>query len=203
MEYKGILPDLFREGQGTVVEGRLVKTNKIEAEKVFAKHDENYMPTSIIKQLETTEYWKKNYSSNSLLDEKIPKFSSKSLIDKNLVLTNHNIKDKITIINFFASWCLPCKDEHPLLMDLKKNFPKLMIIGFDYKDNNEDGLKFLSVNGNPYNFVGIDHDGKIGLEFGVFGLPETLLTNSQGKIIYRHTGPLSNEVIQEKIIPNL
>ena len=78
-----------------------------------------------------------------------------------------------------------------------------MIIGFDYKDNNEDGLKFLSVNGNPYNFVGIDHDGKIGLEFGVFGLPETLLTNSQGKIIYRHTGPLSNEVIQEKIIPNL
>ena len=132
-----------------------------------------------------------------------PIAASKMVIDKNLVLTHHNIKEKITIINFFASWCLPCKDEHPLLMDLKKKFPKLMIIGFDYKDSNEEGLKFLSVNGNPYNFVGIDHDGKIGLEFRVFGLPETLLTNSQGKIIYRHTGPLSNEVIQEKIIPNL
>ena len=203
VEYKGILPDLFKEGQGAVIEGILINNNKIQADKVFAKHDENYMPVSIKKQLEETEYWKKDYPANSFLNENIPEFSSKGLIERNLIITNYEIKDKITIINFFASWCLPCKNEHPLFLSLKNQFPELMIVGFNYKDKNEDAIKFLSTNGNPYSFVGIDYDGRIGLEFGVLGLPETLLTNNQGKIIYRHIGPLSDEIILKKIIPNL
>ena len=203
VEYKGILPDLFQEGQGAVIEGILIKNNKIKADKVFAKHDENYMPVSIKKQLEATEYWKKDYPANSFLNENIPEFSAKGLIERNLKITNYEIKDKITIINFFASWCLPCKDEHPLFINLKNQYPELKIVGFNYKDKNEDAIKFLSTNGNPYSFVGIDYDGRIGLEFGVLGLPETLLTNNQGKIIYRHIGPLSDEIILKKIIPNL
>ncbi len=78
-----------------------------------------------------------------------------------------------------------------------------MIIGFNHKDKKEDAIKFLSLGGNPYSFVGIDADGKIGLEFGVFGLPETFLTNENGKIIYKHIGPLSKKIIQNDIIPNL
>ena len=93
--------------------------------------------------------------------------------------------------------------EHPLLMDLKNNFPELTILGIDHMDKKEDAVKFLSVNGNPYTFVGSDPDGMIGLEFGVFGLPETFLTNSFGDIIYKHTGPLSKEVIKKEIIPKL
>ena len=118
-----------------------------------------------------------------------PIFEVFNLINNDHILTNSDIENKITIINFFASWCLPCKDEHPILMELKNNFPKLMIIGFNYKDNNKDALKFLKTNGNPYSFVGIDNNGKIGFEFGVLGLPETFLTNNKGKIIYRLSGP--------------
>ena len=203
VEYNGILPDMFKEKQGAVVEGILVKKNRINANKVFAKHDENYMPATIKKQLEETNYWKKNYSLSDLSYEKIPEFTTKNLIDDNLILTSDDIKDKITLINFFASWCLPCMIEHPLLIDLKNNFPRLTIIGINHKDKKEDAVKYLSTNGNPYSFVGVDFNGKIGLEFGVFGLPETYLTNSVGDIIYKLTGPLSNEIIQKEIIPNL
>ena len=203
VEYSGILPDLFREKQGTVVEGILINKNKIEATRIFAKHDENYMPASIKTQLEASDYWKKDYPINELSYENIPEFNTEGLLDKNRTLTNHDIKDKIILINFFASWCLPCKIEHPLLMELKNNFPKLMIIGLNHKDKKEDAIQFLSTNGNPYSFIGVDLDGAIGLEFGVFGLPETFFINSDGKIIYKHTGPLSNEVIQKEIVPNL
>ena len=203
VEYKGILPDLFREGQGTVLEGKIINNNKIIAKKVFAKHDENYMPASIKNQLKNNDYWKKNYSSNEQFSQIVPKFKSENLFNNKEFLTEDKIQNKVTLINFFASWCLPCKTEHPLLMDLKKEFPDLMILGFDHKDSKNDALKFLSNNGNPYSFVGLDPDGKIGLEFGVFGLPETFLTNNQGKIIFKHTGPLSTKVIQKKLIPNL
>ena len=159
------------------------------------------MPASIKKQLQDSNYWKKNYSF--LKYEKIPEFSSYSLLDKNNILTNNDIVNKITLINFFASWCLPCKTEHPLLMDLKNNFPELIILGINHKDKKEDAVKFLSDNGNPYTFVGIDLDGMIGLEFGVFGLPETYLTNSSGDIIYKHTGPLTKGVIKKEIATKL
>ena len=203
VEYNGILPDMFREKQGAVIEGILIKKNKINASKVFAKHDENYMPASIQKQLKASDYWEKDYSLNNLSYEIIPKFSTTNLFDNKLLITNDDIKNKITLINFFASWCLPCKTEHPLLMDLKNNFPELIILGINHKDKKEDAVKFLSANGNPYTFVGVDFDGMIGLEFGVFGLPETYLTNSSGDIIYKHTGPLSADVIKKEIVPKL
>ena len=203
VEYNGILPDMFREKQGAVVEGILIKKNKINADKVFAKHDENYMPASIKKQLKDSDYWKTDYLLSNLSYEKIPKFSTKNLFDNKLLLTNDDINNKITLINFFASWCLPCKTEHPFLMDLKNNFPELIILGIDHKDKKEDAVKFLSDNGNPYTFVGVDLDGMIGLEFGVFGLPETYLINSSGDIVYKHTGPLSKKVIKKEIVPKL
>ncbi len=203
VEYNGILPDMFRENQGTVVEGILFKNNKINASKVFAKHDENYMPASIKKQLKASDQWQKDYSLSNLSYVKIPKFIIKNLIDNNLILTSNDIGDKIILINFFASWCVPCKAEHPLLMDLKNNFSELTILGINHKDKKKDAIKFLSDNGNPYSFVGVDLDGMIGLEFGVFGLPETYLTNNLGDIIFKHTGPLSKEVIKKEIVPKL
>ena len=78
-----------------------------------------------------------------------------------------------------------------------------MIIGIDYKDNKLDALKFFEEEGNPYHFVGLDNNGNIGYEFGVFGLPETFLTNNEGKIIYKHLGPLSKKVVQNEILPLL
>jgi len=144
-----------------------------------------------------------NKPPSALLNEQIPEFILFSLMDKKMTLSHHDISNKITLINFFASWCAPCKVEHPLLLDLKNKFPELIIVGIDYKDKEEDAIKFLLIGGNPYNFVGVDANGLIGMEFGVFGLPETFLTNSKGKIIFKHMGPLSKEVIQNDIIPNL
>ena len=203
IEYKGILPDLFKEGQGAVTEGILVDKKKISASKVFAKHDENYMPSSIKKQLKKSDYWKKDYSTSGILEKNLPNFEIINLFDESKKLSNVDINDKQVLINFFASWCAPCKDELPLFFTLKNNYPNMMIVGIDYKDKKSDALKFLEKEGNPYNFVGSDNNGNIGLEFGVFGLPETFLTNNKGNIVFKHTGPLSTEIIQKEILSRL
>ena len=196
--YDGIVPDLFRENQGVVVEGVLINKTKLRANRVFAKHDENYMPANIKKQIEENSYWKKNYYQQS-----VPKFETNDLFDENKIIKNKNIDQRVSLINFFASWCIPCKKEHPLLIDLKQNFPNLVMIGFNHKDKKIDAINFLKNKGNPYNFVGVDKNGEIGLEFGVFGLPETYLVDKDGNIIFKHAGPLTKKIIKDQIIPNI
>ncbi len=203
VEYTGILPDLFRESQGAVIEGILVKEKKIKASRVFAKHDENYMPSSVKKQLKQSDFWQKNYSTKPLFDQELPNFEITNLFDEINKLSKIDINNKQVLINFFASWCAPCKEEHPLLFSLKNNHPNLMIIGINYKDVKSNAKKFLENEGNPYHYTGLDENGKIGLEFGVFGLPETFLTNNKGNIVFKHTGPLKSKIIQNDIIPLL
>ena len=199
VEYKGILPDLFKEGQGAVVEGTLVDKKKILASRVFAKHDENYMPSSIKKQLKKSDYWKKDYSSNDIFEKNLPNFEIINLFDESKKLSNADLNNKQVLINFFASWCAPCKDELPLIFALKNNYPNMMIVGIDYKDKKSDAVKFLEKEGNPYHFVGLDNNGNIGLEFEVLGLPETFLLNNEGKIVYKHLGPLTKKVVRNEI----
>ena len=144
-----------------------------------------------------------NKPPSALLDKDVPLFESISLYDKKKLIQTKDIKNKKVLINFFASWCLPCKVEHPLFFKLSQNYPNLYILGFNHKDKEEDAKKYLSMDGNPYNFVGIDKDGMIALEFGVFGLPETFLINEEGKIIYKFMGPLTEEIIENEIAPLL
>ena len=100
--------------------------------------------------------------------------------------------DKIKIINFWASWCLPCEVEHPILMGLSQK-SEFVIIGVNYKDNKEGADKFLNEKGNPYDLVVIDDEGMMGIEMGLTGVPETFVVNEEGKIIYRIVGPINNE----------
>ena len=144
-----------------------------------------------------------NKPPSVLLNKDVPLFKSNSLYDLNDIIKTEDIKNKKVLINFFASWCLPCKIEHPLFFELSKNYPDLYILGFNHKDSEKDAKKYLSEDGNPYNFVGIDNDGMIALEFGVFGLPETFLINEKGKIIYKFMGPLTKEIIKNEIKPFL
>ena len=144
-----------------------------------------------------------NKPPSALLDQQIPTFTTVSLYDENIVLTNMDLKNKKILINFFASWCTPCKIEHPLFFELGKTEPNLFILGFNHKDKTFDAKKYLKDDGNPYDFVGIDSDGLIALEFGVFGLPETFLINEDGKIIYKYMGPLTKKIITDDITPLL
>ena len=144
-----------------------------------------------------------NKPPSVLLNKDVPLFKSNSLYDLNDIIKTEDIKNKKVLINFFASWRLPCKIEHPLFFELSKNYPDLYILGFNHKDSEKDAKKYLSEDGNPYNFVGIDNDGMIALEFGVFGLPETFLINEKGKIIYKFMGPLTKEIIKNEIKPLL
>ena len=100
--------------------------------------------------------------------------------------------DKIKIINFWASWCLPCEVEHPILMGLSKR-SDFIIIGVNYKDTEEGSAEFLNEKGNPYDLVVIDDEGMMGIEMGLTGVPETFVVNEEGKIIYRIVGPINNE----------
>jgi len=100
--------------------------------------------------------------------------------------------NKIKIINFWASWCLPCEVEHPILMGLSKK-PDLVIIGINYKDTEEGSARFLNEKGNPYDVILIDDEGILGIEMGLTGVPETFVVNQDGIIIYRIVGPINNE----------
>ena len=140
-----------------------------------------------------------NDPPSALLNKNLPTFSSINLYDKKEVLLSDGLKGKYTLINFFASWCTPCRAEHHLFFKIKKEIPELFILGFSHKDDLDDSIKYLEEEGNPYSFVGIDSDGKIAFDFGVFGLPETFIINKDKKIIYKHTGPLTEKIIEDEI----
>ena len=140
-----------------------------------------------------------NDPPSALLNKNLPFFSSINLYDKEEVLLSDNLKGNYILINFFASWCTPCRAEHHLFFKIKKEIPELFILGFSHKDDLDDSKKYLEEEGNPYSYVGIDRDGKIAFDFGVFGLPETFIINKDGEIIYKHTGPLTEKIIENEI----
>ena len=140
---------------------------------------------------------------SSLINEALPNFEISNLYDENQNISKKELKDKITIINFFASWCAPCRAEHPLLFEIKKQHPNLFILGINMQDKTDKAKKFLEIDGNPYDYVGIDEFGLVAIEFGVIGLPETFLIDSSGKIIYKYQGPLTKEIVKNEIKPLL
>ena len=107
-----------------------------------------------------------------------------------------------TIVNVFASWCIECQIEHPLLVALAKD-QAIRLYGIDYKDEQASARRFLGRYGNPYGRVGVDASGRTAIDFGVYGVPETYVVTGDGRIAYRHVGPLSEAAIRDKILPLL
>ena len=142
-----------------------------------------------------------NKPPSALLDKNLPEITIVNLLNKNETFNIKKIEEKFVLINFFASWCAPCKVEHPLFFEIKKQYPNLYLIGINHKDKKSDAIKYLNSDGNPYDFIGVDSDGSVGLEFGVFGLPETFLVNSSGIIINKFLGPLTKKIIKNDIKP--
>jgi len=111
-------------------------------------------------------------------------------------------KNGMTIVNIWASWCGPCRVEHPYLMQLKAQ-GKAKIFGINYKDIPENARRFLGVYGNPYHAVGVDNTGRTSVDWGVYGVPETFVVDGSGKIVFKHVGPLTQTIVKTKIEPLL
>jgi cytochrome c biogenesis protein CcmG, thiol:disulfide interchange protein DsbE len=107
---------------------------------------------------------------------------------------------KVTVVNFWASWCVPCVQEHPILSTLKQR-TGTPIFGVNYKDERSQARRFLGRYGNPFTAVGVDADGRGAIEWGVYGMPETFIINGRGEIIYKHVGPITAESLETKLIP--
>ena len=140
---------------------------------------------------------------SALLYKNLPDFDIINLFDNADIISNKDLKGNIILINFFSSWCAPCKVEHPLFFEIKKNYPSILLLGINYKDKQEEAINYLNAMGNPYDHIGVDNKGLIGLELGVFGLPETFIVNSEGIITYKHLGPLTKKIIKNEIIPSI
>jgi cytochrome c biogenesis protein CcmG/thiol:disulfide interchange protein DsbE len=109
---------------------------------------------------------------------------------------------KVTVVNVFASWCVPCRDEHPLLVELAKD-DRFTLVGMNYKDKAANAMKFFSELGNPYRAVGVDEKGRAGIDWGVYGVPETFVVGKDGRIAYKHVGPLTPESVRTKLMPEI
>ena len=108
----------------------------------------------------------------------------------------------VTIVNFFASWCVPCAQEHPVLMDLRQR-ASVKIYGIDHKDPTPGGRRFLGRHGNPFSAVGVDDTGRVAIEWGVYGMPETFVVGGDGRILLKHVGPLTPEIVAGRIMPTI
>jgi cytochrome c biogenesis protein CcmG/thiol:disulfide interchange protein DsbE len=117
-------------------------------------------------------------------------------------LQSKDFAGKVTLVNVFASWCAPCRDEHPLLVELAKD-DRLVLAGMNYKDKNDNALKFLTELGNPYKAIGVDENGRTGIDWGVYGVPETFVVGKDGKIAYKHVGPLTPESVRTNLMPEV
>lgn len=139
---------------------------------------------------------------SALLDRPAPEFKLPGLYDGTGGLAREDLNGQVTLINFFASWCLPCREEQPALMALAAR-PGVTLDGIAYKDKPEDSRRFLDRFGNPYAHIGVDAGGTTGIDFGVYGVPETYVVDAAGRIRYRHVGPLTGEDVKDKILPVL
>jgi len=111
-----------------------------------------------------------------------------------------DMRGKVWLLNVWASWCASCRDEHPLLVDLSKK-GVLPILGLNYKDRGEDAQRWLKQYGDPYQLSVVDADGRIGIDYGVYGVPETYLIDREGVIRYKQIGPITPAVLERKILP--
>jgi cytochrome c biogenesis protein CcmG/thiol:disulfide interchange protein DsbE len=138
---------------------------------------------------------------SALIGTKAPALNLAPLDGANLpALTDAAVKGKLTLVNVFASWCIPCRDEHPVLKELAKD-GRLNIVAINYKDKNENALRFLGELGNPYHAIGIDPNGKAAIDWGVYGIPESYLVAPDGTILYKRVGPFDDISLKEGLFP--
>lgn len=135
-----------------------------------------------------------------LIGKPVPTFSLPPVQGRALGLSSTDLKGEVSLVNVFASWCVACREEHPLLLELKQK-GVVPIHGLNYKDRPEDAAKWLDDQGDPYTRTGADISGRVAIDWGVYGVPETFVIDRQGRIAYKQIGPLTPEVLKGTILP--
>lgn len=135
-----------------------------------------------------------------LIEKPAPQFKVAQLHEPGATFGPADMRGKVWLLNVWASWCVSCRVEHPVLVEMsKKNV--VPIIGLNYKDQREDGKQWLAKFGNPYTLSAYDVDGRVGIDYGVYGVPETFVIDKQGVIRYKQTGPITQEALDKTILP--
>ena len=165
-----------------------------------------FLPVIIFLGISITFYLSLKYNDldelpSNLIQTLAPNIDLSPLGDKELPLEADLRSPEIKFVNFWASWCTPCRAEHPMLEKIAKlNYS---IIGINYKDDAKNALEFLQILGDPYSKIGADPSGRNGLNWGLYGVPETFVISGEGKIILRHAGPITTTVFEKKFKPIL
>lgn len=136
---------------------------------------------------------------SALIDEPAPQFELPPLPGHEQGFSSADLRGHVSLVNTFASWCVPCRAEHPVLNELSAT-KRVPIYGIDYKDKGDAGAEWIKALGNPYTKVGAD-TGRVGIDWGVYGVPETFLVDRTGRIRYKHVGPLTQVDIDRTILP--
>lgn len=135
-----------------------------------------------------------------LIGEKVPEFNLPAVQGRTLGLSDTDLKGEVSLVNVFASWCTACRAEHPLLMNLaKQNI--VPVHGLNYKDKPDDAQQWLDSLGDPYTRTGADIDGRVAIDWGVYGVPETFIVDKEGRIAYKQIGAITQKILDEKILP--
>ena len=148
-------------------------------------------------------FWKglkinNNYDTKNLIGNRISNFQLINIDNDEQQISEEDLKkNKYTLINFFASWCAPCRTEHKFLIRLSNERKKIKIIGINFKDKKSNAINFLKELGNPYYFSGKDVDGKISILFGIYGIPESILVDNKLTIIKKIVGPIDRRQYEE------
>ena len=135
-----------------------------------------------------------------LIGKPVPQFSLPPVKGRTLGLSSSDLRGQVSVLNVFASWCVPCRQEHPIFVALQRE-GFVPLYGLNYKDRPEDAGPWLDKLGDPYAKTGADLDGRVGIDWGVYGVPETFVIDAQGRIAYKHIGPITSQIVDEKIRP--
>ncbi len=134
------------------------------------------------------------------IDKPAPQFELPVLTDPDARVSTETLKGKVSLVNVWATWCVGCREEHPFLMDLAES-GAIPIYGINWRDNRSDALRWLDQYGDPYVATGFDGDGRVGIDWGVYGAPETFLIDANGVVLHKHLGPLSEPVWRRDFVP--
>lgn len=162
-----------------------------------------FVPLVVFAALSLVFYWglfQDDKLPSPLIDRQVPKFELPPIEGRQVGLASADLRGQVSIVNVWASWCVPCRVEMPLLIELSRS-TAVPIFGINYKDDADHALRFLSDFGDPYEQVGADKSGRVSIDWGVYGLPETFIIDADGRIAHKHVGPFDREVLEEKLLP--